>query len=190
MLLALGIAAIFLLPRSVEQKYLTSDPLIGGFFNYRKHFLNANQLLSPFWGYGYAGENGTDQFSLQLGLIPTLLAVVALGAIAKTRGTIRAHIALFAAITGLIVFSMLPLSAPLWEPFAAVIGFVQFPWRLLIVTTFALAFLSGAALHAFPDDARERARACHRLDFCRGELRVYPAAIHRRGLQLSDADGI
>jgi len=157
--LALGLAAIFWLPVLFEQKYLTSDPLIGGFFNYRKHFLNANQLLSPFWGYGYAGENGTDQFSLQLGLIPTMLAVVALGAIAKTRGTIRAHIALFAAITGLIVFWMLPLSAALWEPFAAVIGFLQFPWRLLIVTTFALAFLSGAALHAFPDDARERAPA-------------------------------
>jgi len=157
--LALGVAAIFLLPVLLEQRYLTSDPLIGGFFSYRKHFLNANQLLSPFWGYGYAGENGTDQFSLQLGLIPTMLAVVALGAIAKTRGTIRAHIALFAVITGLIVFSMLPLSASLWEPFAAVIGFVQFPWRLLIVTTFALAFLSGAALHALPDDARERAPA-------------------------------
>jgi len=153
--LALGLAAIFWLPVLFEQKYLTSDPLIGGFFNYRKHFLNANQLLSPFWGYGYAGENGADQFSLQLGLIPVLLAIVALWAITKTRGAIRAHIALFAAIVGVIVFAMLPISAPLWEPFAAVIGFVQFPWRLLIVTTFALAFLSGAALHAFAEDAHD-----------------------------------
>ena len=157
--LALGLAAIFWLPVLFEQKYLTSDPLIGGFFNYRKHFLNANQLLSPFWGYGYAGENGADQFSLQLGLIPVLLAIVALWAITKTRGAIRAHIALFAAIVVVIVFAMLPISAPLWEPFAAVIGFVQFPWRLLIVTTFALAFLSGAALHAFAEDAHDLASA-------------------------------
>ncbi|MCI0478458.1 MAG: glycosyltransferase family 39 protein, partial [Anaerolineales bacterium] len=158
-LLALGIAAIFLLPILFEQKYLTSDPLISGFFNYRKHFLNAQQLFSPFWGYGYAGENGADQFSLQLGLIPVLLAFVALAAIARTRGAIRAHIVLFAVIVGVIVFAMLPLAAPLWEPFAAIIGFVQFPWRLLIVAAFALAFLSGAALHAFADDARDLASA-------------------------------
>ncbi|MBM3130711.1 MAG: hypothetical protein FJ009_19040 [Chloroflexi bacterium] len=158
-LLALGIAAIFLLPILFEQKFLTSDPLISGFFNYRKHFLNAQQLFSPFWGYGYAGENGADQFSLQLGLIPTLLAIVALFALPRTRGAMRAHIALFALIVGAIVLAMLPVSAPLWEPFASVIAFVQFPWRLLIVAAFALAFLSGAALYAFADDARDRAPA-------------------------------
>lgn len=157
--LALGLAAIFILPVLFEQRYLTSDPLIGGFFNYRKHFLNANQLLSPFWGYGYAGESGTDQFSLQLGLIPVLLSFVALWASGKTNGAIRAHIILFAVILALLVFLMLPISAPLWEPFAAIVAFAQFPWRLLIVSAFALAFLSGAALHALPDDWRDLAPA-------------------------------
>jgi len=155
--LALGLAAIFLLPILFEQRYLTTDPLIGGFFNYRKHFLNANQLLSPFWGYGYAGENGTDQFSLQLGLIPVLLAFVALWAIRNTRGTMRTHIGWFAFIVILIVFLMLPVSASLWEPFATIVAFAQFPWRLLIISAFALAFLSGAAIYALPDDSRDRA---------------------------------
>ncbi|MDE3088489.1 MAG: glycosyltransferase family 39 protein, partial [Chloroflexota bacterium] len=155
--LALGIAAIFLLPVAFEQKFLTPEPLIGGFFSYRSHFLNANQLLSPFWGYGYAGENGTDQFSLQLGVIPTLLAIIALFALAKTRGAIRAHIALFALVVIGIVLLMLPISRPLWDLFAGVVAYVQFPWRLLILTTFALAFLSGAALYALPDSARDLA---------------------------------
>ena len=157
--LALGLAAIFLLPVLIEQKYLTTEPLIGGFFNFRKHFVNASQLLSPFWGYGYAGENGTDQFSLQLGLIPTLLGILALFALRQARTAIRAHIAFFAAITLGIVFLMLPISAPLWEPFAAIVAYAQFPWRLLILCVFALAFLSGAALEAFPDQARELAPA-------------------------------
>jgi hypothetical protein len=155
--LALGLAAIFLLPILFEQRYLTTDPLIGGFFNYRKHFLNANQLFSPFWGYGYAGENGTDQFSLQLGLIPVLLAFVALGAIRNTRGTMRTQIGWFAFIVILIVFLMLPVSASLWEPFATIVAFAQFPWRLLIISAFALAFLSGAAIYALPADSRDRA---------------------------------
>lgn len=155
--LALGLAAIFILPILFEQRYLTTDPLIGGFFNYRKHFLNANQLLSPFWGYGYAGENGTGQFSLQLGLIPVLLTFVALWAIRNTRGTIRAHIGWFTFVVTLVVFLMLPISAPLWEPFAAIVAFAQFPWRLLIISAFALAFLSGAAIYALPADSRDRA---------------------------------
>jgi hypothetical protein len=158
-LLALGLAAIFLLPVLFEQKYLTSDPLIGGFFNYRKHFLNANQLLSPFWGYGYAGENGTDQFSLQLGLIPTLLAFVALWAFTKTHRAIRWHIAFFVLVAAATVFAMLPISASLWEPFASIVAFAQFPWRLLIVAAFALAFLSGAALCALSEDERDLAPA-------------------------------
>ncbi len=157
--LALGLAAIFLLPVLFEQKYLTTDPLIGGFFNYRKHFLNANQLLSPFWGYGYAGENGNDQFSLQLGLIPVLLTFVALWAIHHTRETIRAHLVWFASILAFVVFLMLPISAPLWEPFATIVAFAQFPWRLLIISAFALAFLSGAAIYALPDDSRDRVAA-------------------------------
>ncbi|MCX7838182.1 MAG: hypothetical protein N2559_01815 [Anaerolineae bacterium] len=137
-----------------EQRYLTSDPLIGGFFNYRKHFLNAHQLFSPFWGYGYAGEYGADQFSLQLGLVPMLLAFVAILGCARMRATICAHVVLFATIVVAMVFAMLPISAPLWEPFASVIAFVQFPWRLLIVTSFALAFLTGAALHALAAPSR------------------------------------
>lgn len=149
--LALGLAAIFFLPVLFELKYLTTSPLSGGFFDFRKHFLNANQLLSPFWGFGYAGENGNDQFSLQLGLIPTLLTLVAVWGITHARGALRAHSAFFALILAATVFAMLPLSANLWEPFAGIVGFAQFPWRLLSVAVFALAFLSGAAMNALDD---------------------------------------
>lgn len=150
--LALGLAAVFLLPVLMEQKYLTSDPLIGGFFNYRKHFVNASQLLSPFWGYGYAGENGNDRFSLQLGLMPVLLALVGLGAWKGVDRAARRHLAFFALVVAAVVLAILPVSAGVWEPFAAVVAFVQFPWRLLIVAGFALAFLSGAALYTLADE--------------------------------------
>ncbi|MGE5262429.1 MAG: hypothetical protein ACM3S0_03540 [Acidobacteriota bacterium] len=150
--LALGLAAVFLLPVLMEQKYLTSDPLIGGFFNYRKHFVNASQLLSPFWGYGYAGENGNDRFSLQLGLMPILLALVGLGAWKRVDHTAQRHMAFFALVVAAVVLAILPVSAGVWEPFSAVVAFVQFPWRLLIVAGFALAFLSGAALYVLADE--------------------------------------
>ncbi len=157
--LALAIAAVFVLPVALESKFLTSDPLIGGAFNFRTHFVNASQLLSPFWGYGYAGTNGNDQFSLQLGLVPVLLAFLALTGWRRGSGPQRSHIAFFALTSAATVIAMLPLAAPLWELLAGVVAYVQFPWRLLSITTFALAFLAGAALYAFPDDWRDLAPA-------------------------------
>lgn len=155
--LAIGIAAIFLLPVLFEKPYLTDDPLIGGFFSYQKHFLSASQLFSPFWGYGYGdtSENGAIQFSLQLGLIPVLLTFIAIYAMRATRGSVRAHAAFFAVITFAIIVATLPISAPLWGRFATVVAFVQFPWRLLIITSLSLAFLSGAAIHAFSESNRD-----------------------------------
>lgn len=149
--LSIGIAAIFLLPVFFEKPFLTDEPLTGGFFSYQKHFLNASQLFSTLWGYGYAGENGTDQFSLQLGLVPILLAFAAIYALRSTRDSIRAHIAFFAVLTVAIIFATLPISSPIWSRFASIVAFVQFPWRLLIVTSLTLAFLSGAAMHAFSE---------------------------------------
>jgi len=149
--LALALTAIFTAPILFEQRYLRSDALIDGFFDYRKHFLNAPQLFSPFWGYGYAGENGNDQFSLQLGLMPVLLAFVALW---RVRRTDAAHTFFFAGVLGVLVFALLPISAPMWAPFSAIVAFVQFPWRLLIIAATALAFLSGAAYLAL-DKSRD-----------------------------------
>lgn len=144
------LAATFILPIAFEQRYLTSEPLIGGFFDFHQHFIFLSQLLSPFWGYGYAGINGTDQFSLQLGIMPLLLTFVALFA-ARARGSaVRAHLVFFALITVAAIFMMLSGSAPLWELFSSLVVFIQFPWRLLIVTALTLAFLAGAAVHAVP----------------------------------------
>ncbi|MBI3538601.1 MAG: hypothetical protein HY070_13720 [Chloroflexi bacterium] len=156
--LAFGIAAIFLLPVLAEQRYLTSEPLIGGFFSYRKHFLNASQLVSPFWGYGYAGENGADQFSLQLGLLPLFLAFIAIGRARALTLQLKRHIFFFVAILAFTIFAMLPISANLWDSFAGVIAFAQFPWRGLILAAVALAFLAGAAIATFAESARGNAR--------------------------------
>ncbi len=154
--LALGIASVFVLPILAEQRYLTSEPLIGGFFNFRRHFLNASQLLSPFWGYGYAGENGNDQFSLQLGLVPVSLAIVSLFGLRKMPAKAHQHTLFFALILIATIFAVLQVSSPLWEAFSGIVAYVQFPWRLLSITTFALAVLAGAALHAFSDEQNGR----------------------------------
>ncbi len=147
-----GIAFVFFLPVLLEQRYLTSDPLIGGFFNFRLHFLNPSQLLSPFWDYGYAGINGNDLFSLQLGIMPVFFGVLALLTLTR-REPLTLQIGYFGIVTLGAVLAMLAVSAPLWELAAPIVAFTQFPWRVLFVSSFSLAFLAGASLRALvPSD--------------------------------------
>ncbi|HZQ04999.1 MAG TPA: hypothetical protein VFD70_00350, partial [Anaerolineae bacterium] len=150
LLWGIGISAVFLLPILAEQRYLTSDPLIGGFFDFRLHFVNPSQLVSPFWGYGYAGVNGADQFSLQLGILPLFFGVVALFRL-KRGDPVSAQILYFALVLAIAVLAMLSITTPLWELAAPIIAFTQFPWRLLFVTASALAVLAGASVRAITD---------------------------------------
>lgn len=152
-----ALAGVFFLPILLEQKYLTNDPLIGGFFNFRLHFVNPSQLVSPFWGYGYAGTNGNDQFSLQLGIMPLFFGIIALLTLRRMQ-RINGQILYFAVVTLGAVFAMLAISTPLWELAAPIVAFTQFPWRVLFVSAFALAFLAGASLRALSNPGDDNAR--------------------------------
>jgi uncharacterized membrane protein len=159
-LYALALAAIFLLPMIVEKGYIVESQWTQGSFGYEAHFVYPSQLLSPYWGYGYAGEGLQDEMSLQLGMAATTLAVV--GAVWSVRRQTegRAHIVFFMCASIAIVVAMMPAALPVWEllPLAA---FVQFPWRLLGLAALTMSFLGGGAVHAF---LREGTGAPARLD--------------------------
>jgi hypothetical protein len=165
MLLGLGLAALFLVPALAELRYLETQNLAGGYYSYAKHFVYLFQFFSPFWGYGYAGDGPVDQMSYQLGAIPVALAVAAVAALAGwwrrpsgAPGQAGADPAppafspgvFFAFITIAFVLLMMSLSQPLWDVLRAVMAFIQFPWRLLVVTGLSLAFLSGVVAAAWP----------------------------------------
>jgi hypothetical protein len=145
--LALALAAIFLLPMIVEKGYIVETQWTQGSFEYDKHFVYPSQLLSPYWGYGYAGEGLQDEMSLQLGLAATTLALV--GTVWCLRKPVegRAHVVFFLVASLVIVVAMLPVARPAWE-LLPLTAFVQFPWRLLGLAALTLSFLSGAAVHA------------------------------------------
>jgi len=150
-LLGVGVSGFFLLPALLERGYIVQEQWIQGSFGYYKHFVFAGQLLSPFWGYGYAGEGLADEMPFQLGLFPLFLSMAAV--------TLRWHLPrrraeriFFLAASGVVILFMLPFSAPLWKviPLAAL---VQFPWRLLILTAVTLSLL-GATLAADGEEGR------------------------------------
>lgn len=151
-LLALGISAIFWLPMVMELKYVVTDQWLQSSYDYHKQFVFPSQLFSPYWGYGYAGEELLDEMSFQLGVVPCVLAIGA----GFMSGMFSPHHKGFAqflwVVTLVIVVAMLPLSLGLWQA-VPIASFVQFPWRLLILTTLSLAIL-GASICALDRDHR------------------------------------
>jgi hypothetical protein len=145
-LLGLGIAAALILPNLFERGFINQTQWVRASYNYALHFVYPFQFLSPFWGYGAAGPGPIDGMSFQLGVLPVLLGGAALIGALWRPGRKRALAFFYGLATLLILFLMIPTSAPLWEvlPLAAL---VQFPWRLLALTTVTLAVLSGLALN-------------------------------------------
>ncbi len=154
-LLGVGLAAIFLLPMLLEQRFVVQEQWVQGSYGYRQHFVYPNQWLDPFWGYGYsddpAGPN--DGMSFQLGIVAVGLALTAGVLGLRRQAANRSLTAFFLAATLAFLLLSLAIAQPLWDALPAV-ALIQFPWRLLGPTTLGLAILAGSAVANMlrPDD--------------------------------------
>jgi hypothetical protein len=163
-LLALGIASALLLPNLFERAYIVQEQWVQAGYNYASNFVYPAHLLSSAWGYA-PGSPGTEGgMSFQLGAVPLILACVAAVTSFWRPARERALILFFTGATVLILLLMLPVAAPLWE-LIPIASLIQFPWRLLALTTVTLAVLSGlaiadplpsAATELRPDDQGQR----------------------------------
>lgn len=144
-LLGLGIAAALVLPNIFERAFINQEQWVRAGYDYAQHFVQPFHFLSSSWGYAPGGPGAEGGMSYQLGAVPLILSIVATVAAFWRPARERALVLFFAAATLLLVFFMLPVSAPLWEllPLAALI---QFPWRLLSMTAVTLTILSGFAI--------------------------------------------
>lgn len=152
LILGLGLSAVFGLPAMTENRFVRLDQWYGGRYAWGGDFVEFFQLFSPRWGMGTSVPGPDDQVSFQLGAVPVVLSLVAVASLLvrkkdKTpdRGERRAFrlIVFFAVLVAVAAFLMLEASAPLWQALPLV-RVVQFPWRLLTLTVFSMAFLCGA----------------------------------------------
>ncbi|MCB0255615.1 MAG: hypothetical protein KDI55_18010 [Anaerolineae bacterium] len=146
-LLAIGLAAIFLVPLVAEQGGIKQADWLADNYLYQKHFVYPNQFTDPFWGYGFsddpAGPN--DGMSFQLGVVGVALALVA-AVVGLRRGRRRrGQTAFFVAATLALLLLMIPIARPFWDAVWPA-ALVQFPWRLLSAASLCLAILAGAAV--------------------------------------------
>lgn len=140
-ILGLAMSAYWWLPALVEYKLVASTTP----FVMEEHFPFLKQLVVPSWGYGSSVWGPGDELSFQIGIVNLVVVVLALVLLIKQRRSKNIKFRL-AGISLLLfigyVFMMNIRSLHVWQiiPFT---NFIQFPWRLLSMSTFLTAFLAG-----------------------------------------------
>lgn len=148
-LFAFGLTAYWWLPAIVENRLVTSVtpfPLID-------HFPFIRQLILPSWGYGSSIWGPGDEISFQIGLV-NLIAITVFGLLVLMERKInlskRAKLLVIWSFVSfsLAAFFMNIRSYPLWKilPFY---NFIQFPWRLLFLTTFFSSVIAAVLVEVF-----------------------------------------
>ncbi len=152
--LGVGLAAFFSLPVLFEKPFAHLETLLGGYFDYRQHFVDLYQLfVSNHWGYGSSYLGPGDDLSLTTGHVQWVLALIAallaLFHYKKNKKISILIIVLFFA-TLLVLFMMHMRSSFIWEKLP-ILYYLQFPWRFLAISIFLLSILSACAVHLLTD---------------------------------------
>ena len=150
-LFGLSLSAVFWLPALLEYRYVRTDQWVGGYYDYRNHFVEPFQLFRTDWGFGFSVAGPDDGMSFQLGMAPVVLACLGLASWAKLSRTWRLRSTYFLIVTLAILFLMSPQSDPIWETIGLV-RFAQFPWRLLALTVLSLAYVGASAFSHWRND--------------------------------------
>lgn len=149
-ILAFGLAAFFTLPVALESKYVQTNTLVQGYYEYVAHFATINQLLiSRFWGYGPSVWLEEDKMSFQVGHVHWVLSVI-IFALIVTRlmkkekpGNLLLATCYMLLIGWVAAFMAHLRSTPIWQMLPP-LKFVQFPWRFLAIVILAFSFISGS----------------------------------------------
>lgn len=142
--LGIGLASFFSLPIIFEGKYAHLETLVGGYFDYRIHFVDVYRLfISNRFGYGSSGIGHDNNLSLSTGQIQwaiALLGVILSFVTYKKFNKLFGIVILFGFLSIAVLFLIHQKSSFIWEalPF---MSYLQFPWRFLTVSIFLLSFL-------------------------------------------------
>ncbi len=153
LLLGLLLSAAFWLPAATEFKYVRTDQWMGGYYDYREHFVYFHQLFSPHWGFDISRPGPDDDLGFQLGIVPYVLGILSLLAMPKLKGHLKALGGFCALLTAGVIFLALPVSLPVWDTLRLV-RFAQFPWRLLFLPVLSLSLLAPLPLEAVGNRTR------------------------------------
>jgi len=154
---AFGLGAFFIGPAFLEKKFIKIGRL--GVVKYYDHFPELWQLIYSRWGYLYSAPGTKDDgMSFMLGYAQWILLgfvfIFLLYQLRLNRSKIKYYIKENIWLIILFILSlasilmMLPYSGLVWK-IIPIIQQIQFPWRLLGISTFLIGALSGFFLDKF-----------------------------------------
>lgn len=149
-ILGLGLAAFFTLPVLFERQFAHTESLLGGYFDYRQHFIDLYQIfISNNWGYGSSYLGPGDDLSLTTGHIQWILALFAIiiGVLNFKKSKSLSILTFVLSATELFVlFMMHQKSSFIWSPLTF-LSYLQFPWRFMAVSIFLLSILGAISIY-------------------------------------------
>lgn len=143
----LGLAAFFTLPAMFEQKFVHIETMFIGYFNYLAHFADFRQLfLNRFWGYGASVWGPEDGMPFPVGQVHWIVGLITFLIffflwLKKRKKEFFLIIFLFIFFLG-TAFLAHPRATGIWQKIA-ILGYMQFPWRFLAMTSFFVSMISG-----------------------------------------------
>lgn len=178
-ILAFALSAFYLVPAFLEKGFTKVEQFVlGGYFDYRLHFLYIRQFFIPNWGYGGSAWGVDDDISFFLGYGQWLALgiVVCMGGVILIRSSYSSMVNsgkrpelfksmreskifwLFSSgfLLGVSLFLSLIKSQFIWDALP-LLSFIQFPWRWLsvaivfvsLLTAVPILFLRGRAVRIF-----------------------------------------
>lgn len=148
-LLGIGLASFFALPVIFEGKYVHLETLVGGYFDYRQHFVSIYRLfVSNNFGYGSSGFGQDNNLTLSTGQIHSALALIGLilsMLLFKKKKNISILVIIFSLAEALVLFLIHQKSSFIWEKIP-IMAYLQFPWRFLTNSIFLLSILGSATI--------------------------------------------
>jgi len=147
-ILGIFLSAFFTLPVVIERKYVHSESLLGGYFDYRQHFVSLRQLfLTNNWEYGSSELGDKDELNLSVGYVQWAVSLAGLafalvGLKKKNKEKSILVITLF--IFWLYSLFMMHLKSSVVWGKLSFFQWLQFPWRFMSASVFLTALLGGA----------------------------------------------
>ena len=153
--LGVGVAAFFWLPAFVEKEFVHIELLNQGQLNFNENFIYLKDLILP------ALHNnmiyfGNAHFFCRGGLVHGLVVLTALlgfKKIAWQEPRLRKQMLFFVVVLIGTIFLTLSSSAIIWEHIR-VLQYLQFPFRLLTISMFALSVIAGGVVLLFRQEHR------------------------------------
>jgi len=150
--LGIGLAGFYLFPALLELNMVKSSLLTSSYYDFHPHFVYPQQLFSTFWDYGISKAGPDDGMSFQVGIIQWGILLFSLGLLCyklfKKNGLLVPHIIFWLVAFLYSLFFIHDISISFWENIKS-IAFIQYPFRYLMVITFATPILAAIFVSQF-----------------------------------------